>query len=742
MVAEPARATWGIDRLRWIRRSIQTVAEPDEHDSAEANESLVPVDTERSREHAFARPSMPARAAHLFALAGFAVAQPLFELLGGQPEFWIARQATTVEIAVLILVVVVLIPGLLVVVDLVVDRLNERAAWVLHLVFVAGFAWLVATVVIDNLTSGDWAPKPILAMAAGVAILFALAYRSVKFVRDFLSILVVGPIVFTLLFVIRLPPLGGYDVPAVDAGLTGDNPVVMVVFDELQLAGVQDENGSIDRTRFPGLAEFADSSTWYRYATTVHDDSLSAVPAILSGTYPEPGKLAIASDYPVNLFTVLGSTHTIVANEELTRLCPPSMCDKDRDESILARFRTLLADTSVVYLHTSVPNRLTYRLPDISGGWGNFLAADGPVGTDAPPGSETDRLNTQTGGEGRALVYGDFLDSIDPSIGSAFYYLHVDLPHPPWTLSPPGKRYPRVGVVGRDSRGYWRKNPWLVQQGYVRTMLQTGFVDQLISDTVTRLKDLGMWDDALVVLLSDHGQNFAVGEPRRAFRDNNLVGMGGVPLLIKYPGQVEGVVDTLNAQTIDVFPTMVTALGGSVSGLDGVPLQNADRPDVKRFLSAGGPEYPTDFASYVAMDDRYRADMLDLAPAGVGFAGVFETVGPRPDLFGRTVDSLSVRDDPGEAELFDRDLFGGYDPAGGIDPIGVQFRVSASSLPDSYAVAVNGTILATIPAYSINGSTASILAIVPPGSFEAGSNDIGLFGIEGDPGATTLVRYR
>ena len=56
------------------------------------------------------RPSGLWRGAHIFALSGFAIAQPLFDLLGTQPDFWIARQATIGDVTALVVVVVVFVP--------------------------------------------------------------------------------------------------------------------------------------------------------------------------------------------------------------------------------------------------------------------------------------------------------------------------------------------------------------------------------------------------------------------------------------------------------------------------------------------------------------------------------------------------------------------------------------------------------------------------------------------------------
>ena len=64
--------------------------------------------------------------------------------------------------------------------------------------------------------------------------------------------------------------------------------------------------GRIGARRFPPFASLARDATWYRNATTVTDHTSRAVPAILSGERSDNDKLPVTSDYPDNLFTLLG----------------------------------------------------------------------------------------------------------------------------------------------------------------------------------------------------------------------------------------------------------------------------------------------------------------------------------------------------------------------------------------------------------------------------------------------------
>ena len=81
------------------------------------------------------------------------------------------------------------------------------------------------------------------------------------------------------------------------------------IFDEFPLDGAarlqeQDRRAGA----FPNFAALSRHSDWFRNAMTVADTTEQAVPAILSGDFPKPNGVAIYTDHPRNLFTLLGSS--------------------------------------------------------------------------------------------------------------------------------------------------------------------------------------------------------------------------------------------------------------------------------------------------------------------------------------------------------------------------------------------------------------------------------------------------
>lgn len=104
--------------------------------------------------------------------------------------------------------------------------------------------------------------------------------------------------------------------------------------------------------------------------------------------------------------------------------------------------------------------------------------------------------------------------------------------------------------------------------------------DAVVGELLQELKDRGIYDKALIVLLSDHGEGL---------RDHGEAEHGiflyrealQVPLLLKLPGsRLGGTSVAAPAQLVDVAPTLLALAGQPVpQGLDGGSLLDLRRPD-------------------------------------------------------------------------------------------------------------------------------------------------------------------
>ena len=179
---------------------------------------------------------------HIFTLTAFAVAQPLFDLLGRQAEFFVARQADSIDIVLLVAVLILLLPGVLCLVRVLVQPLSVRLRRSVQLVLVAGLLVLIVLPALNGLPGLSAHSQ--LGVAVLVALLCTGLYARYAIVGSFVSMLSPAVLVFPAMF------LGGSGAnkllfPEQQSG-TGDVhinnpvPIVMVVFDELPLISLLD----------------------------------------------------------------------------------------------------------------------------------------------------------------------------------------------------------------------------------------------------------------------------------------------------------------------------------------------------------------------------------------------------------------------------------------------------------------------------------------------------------------------
>jgi len=283
-------------------------------------------------------------------------------------------------------------------------------------------------------------------------------------------------------------------------------PVVMIVLDEFPVADIMRPDGAIDARRFPGFASLARGSTWFPNAHTVYDSTHEAMPAILDGRLPGPGRDAGFRSHPRSIFTLMaGLRYRIRAREEATTVCPPRLCRRV-DHYGNPKYNVL--------------NRRRERLEDT-------------------------------------------IASLGPTKRPTFTFHHSTLPHVPWTYLPSGRARTgyRPGTLPDFSSPAGFGDPFLTQHNEQRHLLQAGFVDREVGRLVRRLKRTRQWRRALVVVTADHGISFQVGSTdRRQVSEANVHEVAPVPLFVKRPGQTRGAVSRAYARTVDVLPTVAHLL--------------------------------------------------------------------------------------------------------------------------------------------------------------------------------------
>jgi len=86
------------------------------------------------------------------------------------------------------------------------------------------------------------------------------------------------------------------------------------------------------------------------------------------------------------------------------------------------------------------------------------------------------------------------------------------------------------------------------------------WTDEHLGRLFAALRERGLWDDTLVIVTADHGEEF-FEHGEKGHKKNLHVETVHVPLLVKYPGQRAGRKDDRLASLVDVLPTVLDVAG-------------------------------------------------------------------------------------------------------------------------------------------------------------------------------------
>lgn len=714
-------------------------------------------------------------ALHLVALTAFAIAQPIFDVLGRTPEFLLVRRLDRLDVLLLVGVVSLGPPILLVLVEMIAGLLGRTARSVLHVVLVGVLGALVVLPLLGR--DVGLGALPSLGLSAAVGLVLAVAYVRSSGLRAFLTWLAAAAVVFPAAFMLR-PPTSTMLVPPSIQLLTSDAesdvPIVMIVFDEFPAFTLVGEDGEIDAALFPNFARLAREGTWFRNATTIATVTPTAVAAILTGNLPGQNPLASPATRSRNLFTLLGSTHEMNVTEAYVPFCPLAVCVGQERGSRGTRVRSLLYDTGLVLLHVLVPPAWANDLPDLAYG-SLLLRQDADAGGDDMEATfdqmrPANRRHWKTTPYDRSATFERFIASIRATDHATLNYFHVLLPHAPYMYEPSGKICRGWQRLPPPFWWYIRGDPRALQQ---RLILQVGWVDTMVGRLLAHLERAGLYDRALLVLVADHGMSFRAGL-RRVLLEENACDILSVPLFVKAPHQRVGGPSDRNVELIDVLPTIADVVDVPIpwpTDGDSVFGPEPERPQ----KTIVGPSWPfegalpwkdhrlrfdPDFGTRCLRTDRPHPEVA----WGTGPARVFRR-GPQGHLVGHRVRPEEVLEDPGVRVALSTgaDLSQPVEPGASEAPCLVEGTLtiggeSAAGVP--LAVAINGTIEAVGETWGKSGRRvgAAFSIPVPARAFRDEPNVVEVFvpriddamlrlvraveGPDADAGASSLVQGR
>ena len=588
------------------------------------------------------------------ALSTIAIAQPLLDLYGSNLTVFAAAKLSRLEIVAFVFVVVLVPTVLCVAVESLVRFV--RPLWVESTFRPLGGLLGAVFVMVVMRRLGFGADIVVFAVAIGALVAITKWLMASAKALEWLRYLSAVALLVSGLFVVNtwellFPKDFAISAASRDANEADDlPPVLFLIFDESPLFAILKEDGTINAERFPGFAKLASKSTWYRNGTAVSQWTAQAVPAILTGKIPEKGELPFYSQHPKNLFTLLSDTYPLNVYESVTELCPKNLCKSLTslgEKWNTSRFQTFMKDASVVYGHKSLPSGLRNKLPAIDEAWGGFGGDDFEAASNVAA-AESARLGqfralSKMGPLLQSTLIGSLAEKMATDKGAGFYFGHALLPHRPWLATPDLRvslNLPPLPGVEKDVTPAWEDGARTYLQRY---LLQLGSVDTTILNAINTLEAANKWDEALVVVTSDHGISFEPNVGQRATDFNNAGQMEDlyrVPMFMKLPGQKNGVVSNCAITNIDIMPTLIDALElktdwtfDGVSRLKTCP-NELDRvvttPQEKGTLSTNGD----------AATERARR-YAQFVPTAGGVRGI-AAIGKYASLIGSSINTTSL----------------------------------------------------------------------------------------------------
>lgn len=166
-----------------------------------------------------------------------------------------------------------------------------------------------------------------------------------------------------------------------------------------------------------------------------------------------------------------------------------------------------------------------------------------------------------------------------------FLFLNYMEPHAPYCAPRPHHGFHAEGeavyedplAYQRSGRSFSRRQRSSISAQYDE---EIAYLDEQIGDLLRKLQTLGLYDKSLILVTSDHGEYFGEHD-MWGHGSGPYDGVHRVPLIVKFPGSSIRGVEPRWVQTIDIFPTVLEAVGLDLpkeETIDGQPLSRVEHP--------------------------------------------------------------------------------------------------------------------------------------------------------------------
>ena len=543
------------------------------------------------------------------ALSTVAISQPLLDLYGKNATVFSTAKLSSLEVLIFLLLVAFGPAVGAVALDRMSRFFGPKVNESMRLLLIAGFSFLC------GLAIARWAhvtgDVPALAIAVLLALGFPYVYDKKKWAREWSRWLAVLSVAVLAGAVLQLQPiLLQVQGPTSDAVIGAkDVGVLEIVLDEFPLAPLLDKDGNINAERFPGFAELASMSTWYRNNVSASNFTHQAVPAILSSHVPSKTAAPFLSAYPKNIFTLFGGKTNVAGVEPVTNLCPSHICLRKGESQTsfnTSRLKAFFRDASYVYGQRVFPPVLRKRIPSVEGAWGGFGAVANKFKEQYTQGALS---------QPDAVLH--TVDNFAKNSTAGVSVVHALMPHAPWRMTPDERvapLSPTISTTNPDSEDG-------VRDEYQTFLYQVGAVDATIKQALDELRASPRWKNTMLVVTADHGISFIPTMPQRHtdfVEPQQVADIYRVPTFVKYPGQIKGVISDCASTNLDLLPTIIAATKTTTSWkFAGESLAGGCPTRTKRIVVSATGQVGNITAGFEAARDRathYAALVSNVGP--------------------------------------------------------------------------------------------------------------------------------
>ncbi len=712
-------------------------------------------------------------ALHITTLFTLAISHPIYDLLTKEDHatFFIAHDTKAIDIYLLVFLISVLLPLTIFVLLWLTNFLFTKFARGLYAaVLLALFALIFFPAA--KILLGDFEFLSI-AVAMAVSVIVTLGFITTSWVKYFVTLMSIAVIASPFLFLTNASMKSFLiSEEAQDYRLLSDGNklphVVMIIFDELPLTSLLDENRLIDSVRYPNFAKLAKSSDWYRNTTSTHYlTGNGALPSILTGWYPnnyfnnimeenrKAKGLLNRRKMPASVFSLLEKTHQVFAIEATTKLAAENQTMEESIPSLKVRLLSLSCDTFIIYSHLISPTIWKSRLPPIHGQWADFCFAKEKntlASVEWPYiGRKPDGVKS-------------FIETFNDTPESKFYFLHSLLPHFPFIYNEIGQIHANIfKLMTQDFRMATGRNNWpnetIANLGYQAHLIQLIFTDRLLGHMLDQLNRFDLFDNSLIVLTADHGTSFywnSTDLSDEKMREVQASDTMYVPLFIKMPFQSQGMISDKQVEIIDIVPTIADVLEVDIPWkADGVSVLEAEYPVRKRIGM---------FPQEIEFDNVIEPDFLSLKRKielfGTGDVKELFSIGPQHEIVGKPTSSFSSKNSKETVSFLGPLKYPRFKPRKSVARAYVEGEISNQLRkidPDKLeiAIALYGTIVSTTTATTVairslmpnekleKDVKIHFLARIPTGSWQNGANEVTVHEIVQDgPGSpVSLINF-